>query len=303
MIHDLLAIGHASWDITMAVSHHPTADEKMVAESLQLSGGGPAANAAVTVTRLGGSAAFCGYLGDDLFGEAHRQELLAEGVNLTALVQGAYPTPLSQILATPDGLRSLVNYKGNRGYLAANAVAHLPPAKVILFDGHEPALSLSSLSWAKQNGRKTVLDAGSLHRGTALLAGKVDYLLASSRFASQQCETDDMQLALQQLAKISPHVVITLGAEGLIWSSANQQGEMAALTIQAVDSTGAGDAFHGAFALGLARDMEWFHLLSYASAAAALTCTRLGARPALPDAEAVQELLKESDQLEKRKYP
>jgi len=102
-----------------------------------------------------------------------------------------------------------------------------------------------------------------------------------------------MQLALSKLADICPHVVITLGAEGLLWASEGRQGRMPAFRVDCVDSTGAGDAFHGAFALGLVRTMVWPDLLRYASAAGALTCTRLGARQALPDATAVQRLLNE----------
>ncbi|WP_167632214.1 carbohydrate kinase family protein [Mariprofundus ferrooxydans] len=290
---DVCCVGHASWDITMAVAHHPGADEKTVADAMQLAGGGPAANAAVCIARLGGDAAFCGYLGSDLFGEAHLHELQDAGVDSSAVLRGTYPTPLSQILAKPDGLRSVVNFKGDTPHLSADALQRLPQARVLLFDGHEPELSKAICAEAVQHGSKTVLDAGSLHRGTALLAPEVDYLVASARFAAQFCHTDDMQLALSKLAGICPHVVITLGADGLLWASEGRQGRMPAFRVDCVDSTGAGDAFHGAFALGLVRAMVWPDLLRYASAAGALTCTRLGARQALPDATAVQRLLSE----------
>jgi len=294
---DVLCIGHASWDIAMAVNHHPQADEKLLADALQFSGGGPAANAAVCVARLGGHAAFCGYLGRDLFGEAHLHELQDAGVDVSAVQRGSHPTPLSQILAKPDGLRSVVNYKGDTPYLAADVVQSVPEAKVLLFDGHEPELSQAMCLAARRRGCKTVLDAGSLHKGTALLAGHVDYLVASARFASQYCQTDDMQQALVQLADICAHVVITLGEEGLLWAAGDQQGQMPAFSVKAVDSTGAGDAFHGAFALGLVRAMVWPDLLRYASAAGALTCTRLGARLALPDTTAVHKLLTEQSKI------
>ncbi|MDX8405393.1 MAG: PfkB family carbohydrate kinase [Mariprofundus sp.] len=72
---DVCCIGHASWDITMAVPHHPEPDEKLQADALNLAGGGPAANAAVCVARLGGSAAFCGYLGLPFTHKSHHSEL------------------------------------------------------------------------------------------------------------------------------------------------------------------------------------------------------------------------------------
>lgn len=288
---DLLCIGHASYDITMATSRHPDADEKVFADSMQLAGGGPAANAAVCVARLGGCAAFCGYLGRDTFGDLHAAELLAEGVDTSFIVRGDYPSSVSQILAKPDGSRALVNYKGDTPWLPADAVNIQALPKVMLFDGHEPLISLPLCHQARKAGIATVLDAGSLHRGTEELAGLVDYLVASEKFARQWCDSDEMPLALDELAAVSDNVVITLGEHGLIWSKGGEKGAMPAFKVNAIDSTGAGDAFHGAFALGLARGMAWPDLLRFASAVGALTCTKLGARPALPTAESTSAIL------------
>ena len=288
---DVLCVGHGSYDITMAASHHPGTDEKIVADSMQLAGGGPAANAAVCIARLGGSSGFCGYLGCDLFGNKHLQELEAEGVDSSLVVRGAHPSPVSQILAKPDGSRSVVNFKGNTPWLSEGAVTVSDAPKVLLFDGHEPLLSLVLCRWAREKGIPTVLDAGSLHQGTESLAGLVDYLVASEKFASQWCEADDMDLALDKMAAVSPCVVITRGEYGLIWRKGGESGSMRAFDVQAIDSTGAGDAFHGAFAYGLTQEMPWSDLLAFASAAGALTCTKLGSRPALPATASLQALL------------
>jgi len=292
---DVLCIGHAAYDLTMSVERHPLADEKLQATAMQSCGGGPAANAAVQVARLGGSAAFCGYLGNDLYGDAHVAEFEAEGVDLRCLLRGARPSPVSQILAKPDGSRSVVNFKGETPWLDGNAVdfSQLQP-KVILFDGHEPLLSEAVIGWAPGEEIPTVLDAGSLHRGTEALAMQVDFLVASSRFACQLCGTEDMQAALEQLGDARDNVVITMGSEGLLWARSGECGHIDAFPVEAIDSTGAGDAFHGAFALGVARGMEWHELLHFASAAGALTCTQLGARHGLPNADRVRELLAES---------
>lgn len=292
---DVLCTGHAAFDITMTAPHHPGADEKMLANALVLGGGGPAANAAVQVARLGGQSAFCGYLGKDIFGDAHLAELATEGVDTRLVQRGTHPTPLSQILAKPDGSRSVVNYKGDTRWVPEELVdmrrvGALAP-KVLLFDGHEPLVSARLCQWAQQHGLPTVLDAGSLHRGTRELAGQVDYLVASEKFARQYCSLDDPRSCLAPLAAVAGTVVITLGERGLIWQQGSGHGELAAFPVAAVDSTGAGDAFHGAFALAVARGMAWEDTLRLASAAGALTCIRPGARAALPDAAAVQSLL------------
>lgn len=288
---DLLCVGHASYDISMRLSHHPEPDEKCLADAMQLAGGGPAANAAVCVSRLGGAAGFCGYLGNDLFGEAHARELISEAVDISSLLRGAHASPVSQILAKPDGSRSVVNYKGDTPFLEPDAVKLSESPKVMLFDGHEPLLSLSLCRWAKERGIITVLDAGSLHQGTRELAVEVDYLVASEKFARHYCETDDLPTALHGLSMQCEHVVITQGSAGLIWSSEGESGEMDAFNVDTVDSTGAGDAFHGAFALALARNMAWPELLRFASAAGALTCTKLGARSGLPYRSAMDDFL------------
>jgi len=295
---DVFCVGHASYDITMAVPSHPKADEKIVADAMQLAGGGPAANAAVCVARLGGAAAFCGYLGNDVFGQAHVQELISEGVDISSLKRGDLATPVSQILAKADGSRSVVNYKATE--MIAELDLHdlqacVEKSKVMLFDGHERQISLPLCDWAKAHGMITVLDAGSLHQGTADLMSMVDYVVASEKFARQCCDQRGVmntpQSALHALSEACDQVVITLGVDGLIWQRGGEGGAMASFDVDVLDSTGAGDAFHGAFALGLARDMDWLDLLRFASAAGALTCTRLGARCGLPDAAAVDCLL------------
>ena len=292
---DVLCVGHASFDITMSVPHQPDSDEKMLADALILGGGGPAANAAVQVARLGGSAGFCGYLGHDIFGEEHIEELAHEGVDTGLIVRGGHASPLSQILAKPDGSRSVVNFKADTPWLPADAVElrrieALAP-NVILFDGHEPLLSTAICDWAKAQNIPTVLDAGSLHRGTRELAPNVDYLVVSERFACQYCELVRPEACLAPLGEISANVIITLGERGLIWSHAGKTGEFPAYSIEAVDSTGAGDAFHGAFALAVARNMVWDDALNFASAAGALTCTKLGARASLPYEDQVLSLI------------
>ncbi len=278
---DVLCVGHASYDLIFSVNQHPGADEKIVADNLLGCGGGPAANAAVCVAKLGLTSAFAGYLGRDLYGDMHIQELADYGVDTRLTIRGTSPTPLSTILVKPDGKRCLINYKGDTRALPTNALrlSHIP-AKVVLFDGHEPFISLPLAELARQNGIPTVLDAGSWHEGTEMLMDRVDYLVCSEKFAKQYA--GDENTALSRLAQLAPTVAITLGERGLIWQQGNAQGALAAYPITAIDTTGAGDAFHGAFAAALAIGMDWQTLLRYASAAGASCCTQMGARLGLP---------------------
>lgn len=285
---DVLCVGHASFDQVFTVPHHPVADEKIFAQDLVVCGGGPAANASVMVARLGLSAGFSGYLGNDVFGDAHYRELLAEGVDVSGLVRGAAPTPLSTVLVKPGGARSLVNFKGSTGTLAADAIDLSGiSAKVLLFDGHEPDLSVALLSRSVPK----VLDAGSLHAGTRRLMGDVDHLVASEKFAREWLGRDDPKAALRDLSAMAPVVVITLGEKGLLWCREGSEGHVEAPPANARDTTGAGDAFHGAYAAGLAAGWDFQKILKVASVCGAACCEVLGARPGLPVAKQVETLL------------
>ncbi len=284
---DVLCAGHACFDLIFSVDHLIGADEKMLARTLTASGGGPAANAAVAVARLGLRAAFCGYLGNDLFGRRHAAELQADNVDTRLLVRGEHPTPLSAILVTPDGLRSVVNYRRDTPPLTAAPGTADPAPRVLLMDGHEPHASLDLLQRTAA-GAISVLDAGSLNVGTRQLAGRVDHLVASQTFARQFSSCHDAEAALDRIgSRANRSVIITCGKEGLVWKKGGRKGHLPAFPISAVDTTGAGDAFHAAFAAGLARNLPWPALLDFASAAAALTCLKTGARPGLPGLDAV----------------
>lgn len=289
---DVLCIGHASYDLVFSVPHHPAEDEKIFARGFLGCGGGPAANAAVAVAKLGFRAAFAGYLGHDLYGERHRQELIEQGVDIRFIVRGEAPTPLSAVLVKPDGKRALINYKSETRPLAENALnfSGIAP-RAVLLDGHEPRISVAYCRELRAQSIPAVLDAGSLHEGTKALMGMVDYLVCSEKFALQVAETVDQ--ALHLLSEVAPAVVITLSERGLVWKKHGEQGALPAFAITSIDSTGAGDAFHGAFAAAVATGRDWAATLRYASAAGALCCTRMGARPGLPSKEEHTALLNE----------
>ena len=182
---DVLCVGATSYDFVFRVDHHPGPDEKTAADAFIGCGGGPAANASIMVARMGLKAAFAGYLGSDLFGRLHLEELQAAGVNTDLVVRGESPTPVSGIFVKPSGDRSLVNYRSPDAVLHPECISvSTIRSRVILFDGHEPEFSLLLLREARTRGIKTVLDAGSLNRGTALLFDKVDYPVCSERFAA-----------------------------------------------------------------------------------------------------------------------
>ena len=148
---DVLCVGVTSFDLVFSVDHHPLADEKTLANALLSCGGGPAANAAVTVSKLGLNSAFCGYLGNDVFSDLHFKELQLANVNTDLLVRGQQRAPISTVLVKPNGDRSLVNYRSSKPLTRSDIGRIKIHPKVILFDGHEPEISFHFLSLAEKN--------------------------------------------------------------------------------------------------------------------------------------------------------
>ena len=288
----MLCVGAGTYDLVYSVDRHPQPDEKIRATSFIGCGGGPAANGAITVARLGLQASFVGYLGNDIFGNAHIEELQRAGVHTDLVARGEHSSALSVVMVKPDGSRALVNYRNPESFLAAGSVDFSTvDAGVILFDGHEPCISPPLAKSARKRGMTTVLDAGSIHSGTEELAGLVDYLVCSERFGLDFTGEKDEEKALEKLASYASNVVITVGARGLVWKNGEGSGRLAAYKIKAVDTTGAGDVFHGALAACLAQKKEWHESLAYASAAGALCCMKIGARLGIPTREEVEAFL------------
>ena len=291
---DVLCVGYACVDLNFTGSHHPGPDEKLRATEFTSCGGGPASNAAITVSRLGGVAQFCGYLGNDAFGDAHIAELRDNGVHVNGICRGDAPTPMASVITKPNGQRSIIDYRAPEA-LAPEAAISLKQftTKVLLVDGHQPLLSLRLIEEATEMGIPTILDAGSVNDGTLMLYNKVDYLITSEKFAKQFSCKESPKAALAALDGAAPFVGCTWGAEGVYWKDKYGQHHLPAYDIKAIDTNGAGDTFHGSFALGVAQNMKIKENLRRASATGALTCLNIGARTAIPFKQSVNRFYNE----------
>ncbi len=164
----------------------------------------------------------------------------------------------------------------------------------MLFDGHELPASLSALHAFPK--AVSILDAGSWREGTAQLAGKVDYLAASQRFAVDATGITDLdtevhrrQCILQLRKTYDTTVIVTLGEQGVIADDGNGYVHLQAYPAKAVDTTAAGDIFHGAFAYALIQAMPFRACLRFASLAAGLSVRTAGGRCSIPDLAVVKD--------------
>jgi sulfofructose kinase len=307
---DVLCVGLVCVDLVLEVPHHPGPDEKLRALSRLVAPGGPAAVAAAQIARLGGRAAFAGLLGDaahDPFAPLLRGAFDAEGIDTAALVSvEGHATPLAAILVKPDASRAVISHRPAPGESVTNLVTisgsrpAFPAAQVLLADGHRPEWNDALLAHARATSAPLVLDAGSWSDSVRALAPRADHLVASEACARAALGGDDpavaspaaLRAALRAAAAAT--LVVTLGERGLAWHSPAAAGDslelMPAHRIETLDTTGAGDAFHGAYALGLARGLALPDILRLASAAGALACARRGAWPALARAPEIDAL-------------
>ncbi len=288
---DVLCVGHAAWDISLFLDGFPAENSKCEIRTMIECGGGPAANAAYLLTLWGVQCALAAAIGADLYGERIVQEFLAAGTDLSLLQRGPDgSTPVSVILVNQaNGSRTIVNRKRTE----SGDSLRLPPVGwkelpgVLLFDGHELEASLQALALFPK--AQSILDAGSLREGTARLAKEVDYLVSSERFACQLSGLPDLATPENQaraLAVLSEYngkqVVITRGENSILYGANGQVEPFPTFPVRAIDTTAAGDIFHGAMAYGIWQHWPLVETLRLASAAAALSVTVRGGRTSIP---------------------
>ena len=281
---------------------YPVEDRKYKADALVQTGGGPAANAASLAAQWGARSAYAGLLGDDPYGRLILQELSISGVD-TSLTQlsRSCSTPISAVFVNKtNGSRTLINSRKEHEQPAVTdeIISKLKGMKpsILHFDGHAPDLSLRMTELFP--GAQVVIDGGTFRDGTDRLCAAADYAVCSRSFAEECTGLDDIVSSegrarcIQLMEKRYPgRVIVTLGEKGLFYGMRN--GDVAsfkAFKVDAVDSTGAGDIFHGAFSFGLLKNYPLEKNIRLATAAAALSVTKPGARTSIPTLHDSQNL-------------
>jgi sulfofructose kinase len=305
---DVLGVGLASLDFLCLVERFPEPDTKSGMLAFSRQGGGQIGTALAAVARLGGRAAFLGKLGDDEIGLDARRALADEGIDLGRLVVvPGMPSLLAVILVEADsGRRTIVVQQDLRAAIAPEEVpyAAVAAARAVHLDTHEVPAALAAAAHARAAGRLVSLDAEKIRPGVERLVPLVDYLVAAEGFPRAFTGLPDDRAALEALAAIGPPVVVqTLGARGARAYAAGRHVEVPGFTVPVVDTTGAGDVFHGAFLLAMleaggpagrtAAPEVVAGALRFANAAAAMKCRSLGGRAGIPTRPALERFLSE----------
>jgi sulfofructose kinase len=301
---DVIGLGFSTIDLLAMVDHFPNGDDLQRTTMMTMQGGGPVATAIVTLARLGAQVAMLDALGDDWRGKMILEEYQQENV-CTSYIQmrPGYTSALSSIwvkqgIGERSGERAIVYALGNAPELTPDEIPQplIASAKYLHVNGRHWPASLHAVEYAHQAGGQVSFDGGAgLYRPEVrTLVPQTDICIVALEFARQYTGATQIEPAAQALLSEGPGlVVITSGVQGS-WVF-SKEGESfhqpATLFPQVVDTTGCGDAYHGAFLFGLLQGFPLKKTTALASLVAGMNSRALGGRTGLPTYEQMRRLL------------
>lgn len=284
--YDVVGVGYCNVDYLGIVPRHPRIDEKIRLLDYARQGGGVTATAMTAVGRLGGRARLITKVGSDEPGAFSIDELAKDGVDVSGIL--ADPDRASQFSFIAVNRRTgkrTIFWTPSEIHLGADELRRedILEAKALHVDAHHPEAALQAAIWAHGVGIPVVMDAGTLREGSEEIAAHTTHLIASALFARQFTGTSDpTEAARMMLIEGRQLAAVTLGKDGCVYAVAGSVMYQPAFKVKVVDTTGAGDVFHGAFSFGLSQGWEIPRIITFASAVAAIKCTKLGGRAGIP---------------------
>lgn len=294
----VICVGIAVLDEIFAVETIPTRPGKFFASDYRSIGGGPASTASVAAVAMGAETALWARVGEDRTGGQITEELAAFGVDVSGIrrVPGAR-SGLSAVVVDGNGERLTLNFADTALDTdpAWLPLARISEADAVLCDCRWPTGAEAVLHQARRDGRIALLDGDitpdSMVKVLAPLASHVAFSQGGlQQFSGTTDPEAGLRLAGEQM---EGWLCVTLGGDGCLVLEEGKVRPVPAFAIEAVDTTGAGDVFHGALAVALAEGREHLAAVRFASAAAALKCTRFGGRSGIPSRVQVDRFLEE----------
>lgn len=297
---DCLGFGICALDYLSILDPYPGLDEKVNVVSSSVQGGGPVPTAMATMAKLGAEVAFVGEIGDDYEGMVIRSELEKFGVDVDYLLIDENVKSLKAFIWVDknSGKRTVALDKTRMKPVKLKEISFLKDVyfEYLHLDGRDIDASIFLAKKAKKDGSEVILDLGSLRENIEELFPLVDYLVVSREFAYDYTHLEDLSQACSELKKIGfKCVVVTLSEKGCVWTDSLKVNYFPGFKLEVVDTTGAGDVFHGAFIFGLLKKWKMEKIIEFASACAALKCRKLGGREGIPSLKEVQGFLKKRD--------
>jgi len=305
---DLVGVGLNATDTLLILPKFPAYAGKVPFESEILSPGGQVASAVVTCANLGLRTKYIGTVGDDMRGRVQMDSLLGSGINLDDVeVRENCPNQTAYILIDrTTGERTVLWSRPDCLRLAPESITpeKITCARMLHIDGHDTPAVARAAEIARRNGIPVTVDVDTIYHGFDGVLPNVDYLVASSEFPTQWTSENDPFRALRLIqAEYSMRcAAMTLGAHGALALMDGHYFYSPAFVVNCVDTTGAGDVFHGAFCYAVLQGMSMRETLEFSNAMAALNCTALGARGGIATIEKVKALIARAERRSNRDY-
>jgi sugar/nucleoside kinase (ribokinase family) len=303
MKYDVVGVGDAAYDNLCIIERYPEEDGSTHILEIHNQGGGCVGTALVAARRLGFSAAYIGNTGDDYAGEHIRTEFVKEGVNIDNVdVIAGKRSGIGYVMIDPvKSTRTKFPYKNNLPDIEWNEDKKemIRNAKILHIDGTNYNNCITAARVAKEAGVTVSYDGCSKRKPSSLnaeMASLSDILIMNESFPYYVSGKDNLEEAMKYFENIGPKIIIsTLGKRGCV---ALVNGELVyypAFKVKAIDTTGAGDSFHGGFVAGYLRGYSLEENIRYASAVAAMKCLKIGGRAGLPTHEEVIEFINNNE--------
>jgi sulfofructose kinase len=297
----IVGIGLRCLDVVMTLNDMPDWQNGAWLTDFCFQGGGPVGTALVAAARLGARAGFIGTIGNDDIGALKRKSLTGYGVDISRAI----------VLNEAENQVAFVYVHEGTGERVFSGNAHIrdfplrerdldreyiTEAEFLHVDGFYPEASLAAAGWMREAGKTVILDLekprSAVGPDIRRLVGFTDVLICGQGGLAALTGTADLEESAHRALQMGPHIVVeTLGAGGSCTAIRNDVFCSPAFGVRAVNTTGAGDVFHGAYIVGLLRGWDLRLVAAFASAASAITCTRLGGFDRIPTYDTVRAFL------------
>lgn len=305
----IVVVGSINMDLVVRVKRHPQPGETLLGCDYETHRGGKGANQAVAAARMlarsaqakgttpnqGLGVRMIGRVGQDVFGQQLRSALKREGINVHATLPIAAPTGVAFIAVDEGGQNTIIVSPGANHRLRPENLspAEFEGARVVVLQLEIPLETVRrAAELGRQAGARVILNAAPAQKLPDRLLELIDILVVNETeaFGLSGVQPDSPEMALeiaQLLAEKVSTVIITLGEQGAVWVSPEDQGHQAVPKVEVIDTTGAGDAFIGAVATAICEGISLAQAVKRGCVAGALATTKVGAQPSLPWREEV----------------
>ncbi len=298
---DVVGLGYSALDILIRLGEFPTWEKGARLDGIEIDGGGPVATALVAAQRLGLKTGFIGTFGNDRMGRIKLETLVEHGVD----------TRFSAFRENPEDQVILVSVNSISGERVFSGKRHSDPlkieeldreyitsARILHLDGFHTEAALQAAVWMRHAGKMVMLD-GSATRGPVSemmreLVSLTHVLICGSGFGYALSGKRDLYQAGEAMLQMGPEIVVqTEGKDGSYTCTRQGSFHTAAFEVDVIDTTGAGDVFHGAYLVGMLKGWDVEQMALFSSAVSAMKCSQLGGRKGIPDYAQVIKFLNE----------